>query len=102
MRASDLLDQPMRAQQRKLARHRRGVAVLIRLAGIGIRKQPQPQVAVAKAVDGEFPAADHLEQFGIARRMRVQPRCRRPFRSKRPAVSRPNGVLSSAEAKAAR
>nr|WP_294560433.1 hypothetical protein [uncultured Rhodopila sp.] len=48
------------------------MAVLILLARIGIRKQPHPRVAAAEAVDGEFPAADHLEQFGIARRRRVQ------------------------------
>jgi hypothetical protein len=52
--ARDLLDQPMCAQHGKLARHRGGMASLLRFCGTVVGEQPCTDVAITEAIDGEL------------------------------------------------
>ena len=80
MRARDLADQVMRPQQCELAADRGSPALLFGLRHRRVGVQQSPQVAVAKAVDGELAPADRLDRSGVGRCMRVE-------RADPPAVS---------------
>ena len=68
----NLFDQPVGAQEREFAGYGRSLSALLRFGGRRVSEEQQPQVAIAKASEGELAAADGLQQLGIGRGIGVE------------------------------